>query len=119
MWMRDAAACISLCACICVVGVRARTCSAIRSRKFLPSFTVSNDLAFSRPMDVPRPPLSLSTAVAPSRSAAAVEVSGFFRSSYIGSSCTRKWCLACHVRIFEAGCAMEPVGGGCWRAEEV
>ena len=93
MWMRNAAARNTLRACVCVVGVRARTCSAIRSRKFLPSFTVSSDLAFSRPMDVPRPPLSLSTAVAPSRFAL-VEVSGFFRSPYIGSSCTRRWWLS-------------------------
>ena len=38
-------------------------CSAIRSRKVLPSLTVSKLLAFSSPMDVPSPPLSLRTAV--------------------------------------------------------
>ena len=35
----------------------------MRSRKVLPSFTGRRDLAFSRPMEVPRPPLSLRTAV--------------------------------------------------------
>mmetsp|Transcript_14726 Transcript_14726/g.36717 ORF Transcript_14726/g.36717 Transcript_14726/m.36717 type:complete len:214 (+) Transcript_14726:1113-1754(+) len=43
------------------------TCSAIRSRNVLPSFTTNSDLAFSRPMLVPRPPFSFSTAVADSR----------------------------------------------------
>ena len=35
----------------------------MRSRKVLPSFTGRRDLAFSRPMEVPRPPLSLRTVV--------------------------------------------------------
>mmetsp|Transcript_83677 Transcript_83677/g.240509 ORF Transcript_83677/g.240509 Transcript_83677/m.240509 type:complete len:266 (-) Transcript_83677:560-1357(-) len=34
------------------------TCFAIRSRKLLPSVTVSRDFALSRPMPVPRPPFS-------------------------------------------------------------
>lgn len=38
-------------------------CSAMRSRKVLPSFTTRRLLAFSRPMDVPSPPLSFNTAV--------------------------------------------------------
>ena len=38
-------------------------CSAMRSRKVLPSFTGRRDFAFSRPIDVPRPPLSFRTAV--------------------------------------------------------
>ena len=43
-------------------------CSAIRSRKVLPFFTGSKLFAFSSPMDVPRPPFSLSTAVLANRS---------------------------------------------------
>lgn len=39
------------------------TCSAMRSRKVLPSFTSSKLLAFSKPMEVPKPPFSLKTAV--------------------------------------------------------
>lgn len=42
-------------------------CSAMRSRKVLPSFTSSRLLAFSSPIDVPSPPLSFSTAVCSSR----------------------------------------------------
>ncbi len=39
------------------------TCSAMRSRKVLPSLTGRSDFAFSKPIDVPSPPLSLRTAV--------------------------------------------------------
>ena len=39
------------------------TCSAIRSRKVLPSLTGRSDFAFSRPIDVPSPPFSFRTAV--------------------------------------------------------
>ena len=46
--------------------VASRVCftwRAMRSKKVLPSFTGRRDLAFSRPIEVPRPPLSLRTAV--------------------------------------------------------
>lgn len=39
------------------------TCLAVRSRKLSSPFTGSSDLALSRPIEVPRPPLSLSTTV--------------------------------------------------------
>mmetsp|Transcript_16671 Transcript_16671/g.36986 ORF Transcript_16671/g.36986 Transcript_16671/m.36986 type:complete len:218 (+) Transcript_16671:4170-4823(+) len=45
------------------------TCLAVRSRKVLPPFTSSRDLALSRPIDVPRPPFSLSTTVCCNREA--------------------------------------------------
>jgi len=39
------------------------TCLAIKSKNVLPPVTSSNDFALSRPIPVPRPPLSLSTTV--------------------------------------------------------
>lgn len=59
------------------------TCSAMRSRNVLPSFTTSKLFAFSKPMDVPRPPFSLMTAVWSSRSCKEI---GFRSSS----------CCQCH-----------------------
>ena len=52
------------------VSRAARTCSTIRSRNVWSPRTGSSDLAFSIPMDVPSPPLSLMIAVRPSASAA-------------------------------------------------
>ena len=43
----------------------ASTCRTMMSRKLRPSRTSSSDLARSMPIDVPRPPLSLITAVRP------------------------------------------------------
>mmetsp|Transcript_671 Transcript_671/g.2113 ORF Transcript_671/g.2113 Transcript_671/m.2113 type:complete len:371 (-) Transcript_671:8-1120(-) len=39
------------------------TCRAMRSRNVFPALTSNRDLAFSRPIPVPRPPFSLSTTV--------------------------------------------------------
>ena len=44
------------------------TCSAIRSKKVLPDLTSSKLFAFSRPIEVPRPPFNLKTAVLESSS---------------------------------------------------
>ena len=48
---------------------RCSTCRAMMSRKLSPRRTHSSDLARSMPIDVPRPPLSLMTAVLPMASA--------------------------------------------------
>mmetsp|Transcript_16700 Transcript_16700/g.54405 ORF Transcript_16700/g.54405 Transcript_16700/m.54405 type:complete len:314 (+) Transcript_16700:350-1291(+) len=45
------------------------TCLAMKSRKVLPSLSSSSDLAFSRPMPVPKPPLSFSITVSVSSDA--------------------------------------------------
>jgi hypothetical protein len=39
------------------------TCFAVRSRKVLLPFTFNKDLALSKPIEVPRPPLSFKTTV--------------------------------------------------------
>mmetsp|Transcript_36542 Transcript_36542/g.85648 ORF Transcript_36542/g.85648 Transcript_36542/m.85648 type:complete len:227 (+) Transcript_36542:1031-1711(+) len=44
------------------------TCFAIRSKKVLPSVTVSKDFAFSKPMPVPRPPFNFRITVSLSSS---------------------------------------------------
>jgi len=64
------------------------TCSAMMSRNVLPSLTTRRDLAFSRPMDVPRPPLSLSMAVWERRSRTRASSRGPRRDSSVGREAT-------------------------------
>ena len=59
------------------------TCLAMKSRKVSPSLSGSSDFAFSRPMPVPSPPLSLSITVDPSS-----DGSSFVSDSYVGSEST-------------------------------
>ena len=71
-------------------------CSAIRSKKLLPSLTSSKLLAFSRPMEVPSPPLSFRTAV--------------WESSFCGQTC----------RVYAWGIVYHKILGAspqdCWKA---
>ena len=48
--------------------------SAMRSRKVFPSLTSSKLFAFSRPIDVPKPPFSLKTAVCESNFCARIRI---------------------------------------------
>lgn len=66
------------------------TCFAVKSRKVSSPFTRSNDLAESRPMEVPRPPLSLTTTVSSSSDASCLIEA--LISSRLGTS-TAGWML--------------------------
>jgi hypothetical protein len=62
----------------------ARTCSTMRSRKLFPSRTGSSDFAWSRPIEVPRPPLRLMIASL-SKTFFASATSIFTSSRWVGS----------------------------------